>query len=125
MLGVDPSVTTNFSSCSDNVLGAFSAALDGSHQTYLYVGALLERNIRVLIYVGKNDWTCNWLGNEHWTLALEWNEGDGFRAEPLRDWKVAGKVAGSTRTKGGLTFATIEGAGHMVRAAISFGIYGT
>jgi cathepsin A (carboxypeptidase C) len=115
ILGVDPSVTGNFSSCSNRVGTAFNAALDEFHPTYHYVAALLERDVRVLIYVGKNDWICNWVGNERWTLALEWSGGDAFRREALRDWKVGGKAAGSTRSKGGLTFATIEGAGHMVR----------
>lgn len=118
MLGVDPAVAVNFSSCSASVGLAFNAAQDEYHPTYLYVGALLERDIRVLIYVGKHDWICNWVGNEHWTLALEWDQGDAFRAEALRDWKVGGKVAGSTRSMGGLTFATIDGAGHMVRVAV-------
>ena len=116
MLGVDPSVTGNFSSCSNRVGRAFDVALDGFHSTYNHVAALLERNVRVLIYVGKNDWICNWVGNERWTLALEWSGGDAFRAQASRDWKVGGKVAGSTRSAAGLTFATVEGAGHMVRS---------
>lgn len=33
----------------------------------------------------------------------------------LREWTIDGKVAGRTRSAKGLTFATIEGAGHMVR----------
>jgi len=113
ILGVDP-IVGNFSACSDPVNAAFTAALDEYHPTYLYVAALLERDIRVLVYVGKNDWICNWVGNERWTLALEWSGGDAFQKEELRDWTVAGEVAGSTRGKGGLTFATVNGAGHMV-----------
>jgi cathepsin A (carboxypeptidase C) len=113
ILGVDPSVG-NFSSCSDRVSTAFDHALDELHQTQHYVAALLERGIRALIYVGKYDWICNWVGNERMTLALEWSGGGAFKEEALRDWKVDGKVAGSTRTAGGLTFATIAGAGHMV-----------
>ena len=48
------------------------------------------------------------------TLALEWSGQDAFRAESLREWKVGGEVAGKTRRAGGLTFATLRGAGHMV-----------
>lgn len=114
MLGVDSAVTGNFSSCSSQVGIAFNAALDEFHPTQHYVAALLDRGIRALIYVGKYDWICNWVGNEKWTLELEWNGKDAFAAEPLREWKVDGKVAGSTRSAGAFTFATIDGAGHMV-----------
>jgi len=48
-------------------------------------------------------------------LDLEWTKHDEFSSRPLREWIVDGKAAGMTRSAGGLTFATIEGAGHMVR----------
>jgi carboxypeptidase C (cathepsin A) len=80
-----------------------------------YVGALLARRVRVLIYVGTYDWICNWIGNEAWTLALEWHGQRDFAALPLREWYVDGHVAGKTRHAHGLTFATVDGAGHMVR----------
>lgn len=49
------------------------------------------------------------------TLGLEWSLQEAFRREPLRQWQVDGEVAGKTRSAGGLTFATIRAAGHMVR----------
>lgn len=49
------------------------------------------------------------------TLALEWSGQDTFVAEALHDWTVDGKLAGLTRSAGPFTFATIQGAGHMVR----------
>lgn len=54
------------------------------------------------------------VGNERMTLALEWTGQDAYRNEPLREWLVADEVAGKVRSGGGLTFATIDGAGHMV-----------
>ncbi len=114
-LGVDPAVAANFSSCSDEVGLAFVANGDPYRLTYHYVAALLERGIRALIYVGKNDWICNHVGNEAWTLALEWSGHAEFSNAPLRAWNVDGKQVGMTRSALGLTFATIEGAGHMVR----------
>ena len=50
------------------------------------------------------------------TLKLDWTGRDVFINEPLRQWKVDGEPAGLTRTAGDLTFATVFGAGHMVRA---------
>ena len=114
MLGVDPVVQKNFTSCSSEVGRGFIRTLDAYRPTQHYVAALLERGVKALIYVGKNDWICNHVGNERWTLDLEWTKHDEFSSQPLREWIVDGKAAGMTRSAGGLTFATIEGAGHMV-----------
>ncbi|RXW15110.1 hypothetical protein EST38_g10743 [Candolleomyces aberdarensis] len=113
-IGVDPSITSNFSSCSWEVGAEFDLNMDEYRPTYLYISALLERGVRALVYVGVNDWICNHVGNEQWTLDLEWSGQEEFSSEPLRDWYVDGKRAGRTRGSGGLTFATIDGAGHMV-----------
>ena len=114
LLGVDTSVIGNFSACSNQVGNDFANNLDEYHPTQHYVAALLERNVEVLIYVGKYDWICNHVGNEAWTLDLKWSGHDEFSIQPLREWKVDGKPAGMTRSAQGLTFATIDGAGHMV-----------
>jgi len=114
LLGVDPSVKGNFSSCSNDVNAAFHRHQDIFHSSFNHVAALLERNVKVLIYVGTYDWICNWVGNEKWTLALEWTGKEEFGKQELRDWKVNGKVVGKTRSAEGLTFATVDGAGHMV-----------
>lgn len=52
------------------------------------------------------------------TLGLEWTGQDAYRNEQLREWLVDGEVAGKVRAGGGLTFATIDGAGHMVRFSL-------
>ena len=116
LLGVDHSLAhTNFSSCSSSVGSAFGLAMDEFRPTYHYVSALLERGVKALIYVGVNDWICNHVGNERWTLALEWSGKEAFGVAEKREWAVDGKRAGMTRSAKGLTFATIDGAGHMVR----------
>jgi carboxypeptidase C (cathepsin A) len=45
---------------------------------------------------------------------MEWSGQSKFASQELREWKVDGKPAGLTRSEEGLTFATVEGAGHMV-----------
>ncbi|KAL0062356.1 hypothetical protein AAF712_010767 [Marasmius tenuissimus] len=114
-LGVDthPSVPANFSAVNFEIETAFALAQDGWHLSTDYVAALLERGVRVLIYVGTYDWICNWVGNERWTLDLEWSGGEDFRKEKLREWTMDGKVAGKTRSSGKFTFATVDAAGHM------------
>ncbi|KJA21912.1 hypothetical protein HYPSUDRAFT_186806 [Hypholoma sublateritium FD-334 SS-4] len=113
-LGVDPSIADPFPPNSVAVDSAFSVNLDEYRPTQHYVTALLERSVRALIYVGKNDWICNHVENEAWTRALEWTGHAEFSNEPLRTWNVSGVQAGMTRSTQELTFATIEGAGHTV-----------
>ena len=118
MLGVDSSLTANFTSCSNSVGIAFENSQDMLHPTAEYVAALLERGVRVLIYVGTYDWICNWVGNERWTLALDWSGKEEFAKQPLKDWEIGGKRVGRTRSAKGFTFATVDGAGHMVRSSV-------
>ncbi|KAJ1307942.1 hypothetical protein OPQ81_002019 [Rhizoctonia solani] len=112
-LGVHPSIG-NYTGCSNEVGERFSASLDHFHSNQWYIAGLLERGIRVLIYVGTYDWICNWVGNQKWVLALDWTGSAEFTAQKDRDWVVDGQVAGFTRSANGLTFATVNAAGHMV-----------
>jgi carboxypeptidase C (cathepsin A) len=109
---------SKYDSCSRTVGLGFGVTLDMMKGATEYVAALLERDVRVLIYAGTYDWVCNWLGNEAWTLELEWTGQAEFVSQPLTEWTVEGKRAGKTRAAKGLTFATVDAAGHMVRLLI-------
>ncbi|THH23117.1 hypothetical protein EUX98_g8062 [Antrodiella citrinella] len=111
-LGVDPAVGDYFFASWD-VNTAFEESMDGAFPSQYYVAALLERGVRVLVYVGDVDLVCNWIGNERMTLGLEWTGQHEFTALPLRKWTVDGGAAGLTRSFGPLTFVTISDAGHM------------
>jgi hypothetical protein len=114
LLGVDPAVPAGFAACNDTVGNAFAATLDEYHETYTQVSQLLERGVRVLVYAGTYDWICNWISNEVWTLKMPWSGQDAFVKQPLTDWLIDGHVVGKTRSANGLTFATVNEAGHMV-----------
>jgi carboxypeptidase C (cathepsin A) len=107
------------------------AAGDMLHTNHDYVAALLHRGIksvasssssfawtelssRALIYVGTYDFVCNWVGVEQWTLNMDWTGQEGFIKERLHPWTMNGHTAGQTRSYGGLTYATVDGAGHLV-----------
>ncbi|KAI0048898.1 serine carboxypeptidase [Auriscalpium vulgare] len=111
-LGVDPAVAS-FSVCADDVGAAFTQSGDMLHRSVDYVAALLEHGVAVLAYVGAYDWVCNWVGVERFTLDMEWSGQREFGEQPLREWTLEGQVAGKARSAKGLTFATIDGAGHM------------
>ena len=68
----------------------------------------------ITLLAGNYDWICNWIGNLAWTNALEWTHGSSFASKNLVEWKVDGERAGQTKSAGGLTYATVEKAGHMV-----------
>ena len=60
-IGVDRKVAANFSRCNDDIITRFNQTLDWVFPADYYISALLERDIRVLLYVGVNDWICNWV----------------------------------------------------------------
>jgi carboxypeptidase C (cathepsin A) len=116
MLGVDPQVSGNFSSCNNQMNMRFNLeGLEMAKTTVYHVEALLERGIRVLAYVGDVDFATAWVGIEHWTRELEWSGHSAFAGEELRPWVVDGAEAGVYRSHGPFTFATVKGAGHLVR----------
>ena len=47
-------------------------------------------------------------------MGLEWSRQEEFRREELKSWNVGSTFAGMTRSGGGLTFATINGADNFV-----------
>jgi len=57
-----------FALCAHNIGEQFGYSQDMHGLSYLHVAALLERGIQVLVYVGENDWICNWMGNLAWTM---------------------------------------------------------
>ncbi|WWC66700.1 uncharacterized protein I206_100604 [Kwoniella pini CBS 10737] len=104
----------NWTSCDNGVNRRFGQSLDITGQTWLYVAGLLERGIRVLNYVGMQDFICNHIANEMWMEKLEWTGKEGYNAAEWTKWNVKNNLAGTYKTSGNLTMLKIRGAGHMV-----------
>lgn len=70
----------------------------------------------MLLYAGDADFICNWLGNQAWSLALDWPGKKAFNDATVKDLKLDnGDKYGRIRNGGGnFTFMQIFGAGHMV-----------
>ena len=103
-----------WSDCNRGVALGFELDGDWMHAYETMVPDQLHAGIRVLLYAGDQDYICNWLGNQAWTLALDWAHRDDFNAAPFTEWRVGGKLAGQKRSSNGLTFLRVSEAGHMV-----------
>ncbi|KZS92434.1 serine carboxypeptidase [Sistotremastrum niveocremeum HHB9708] len=121
LIGIPPKFdNATFSNINYTVHAAFGASQDENRiQTKFYLENLLDRGVRVLIYVGTYDGACNWVGNHRMVNSLEWRDSHTFVQKELMPWHVSNShektpPAGSVKTAGGLTFLTIEEAGHMV-----------
>ena len=63
---------------------------------------------------GDVDYICNWIGNKHWTLALDWPGKSAFNNAQDNKWNFNGTEAGLLRTAQGFSFLQVHNAGHMV-----------
>jgi len=106
--------TKKWESCNFLVNKAFSN--DFMKNYHMKVPDLLANGVRVLIYAGDVDFICNWLGNKHWTLKLEWPHKDEFNAAQEKPYMGSdGKTeVGKLREAAGFAFLQVYQAGHMV-----------
>ncbi|KAK0191487.1 peptidase S10 serine carboxypeptidase [Armillaria mellea] len=115
LLGVE--TPYNFSACSSTVNQNFNVHMDKwVAPTQYYVAGLLDRGIRVLIYAGTYDWQCNWVANKLWVDKLDWSGKKEYIEAQWEDWFVGDSKAGEIKQTPLLTFATIRGAGHMIKS---------
>ncbi|KAF0450711.1 peptidase S10, serine carboxypeptidase [Gigaspora margarita] len=110
----DLGVNSTFQLCNNNINVDFIMSGDWMLPFDTYIPALLDGNIRVLVYAGDADYLCNWYGNNAWTLALKWSGSSGFNNAPLAKWNTNdGTYAGDFRTYNQLTFVKVSNASHM------------
>jgi len=105
-------VSKAWESCNDAVNGQFMG--DWMMRYDWTLPKMMEDNIRVLIYAGDCDFICNWLGNKHWTLKLDWPHRHAFNKAADDDYMVNGKAAGRVRQVKNFAFMQVFQAGHMV-----------
>jgi len=104
---------SSYDSCNFDVNRNFLFQGDWMKPYHRLVPKILEE-IPVLIYAGNADFICNWLGNSAWTEALEWPGKKDFNKAEMKEAKVDGKVTGSYKSYGNLTYLSVFDAGHMV-----------
>ncbi|KAH6689759.1 Alpha/Beta hydrolase protein [Plectosphaerella plurivora] len=81
-----------------------------------WVEELLEKDYRVLVYVGNKDWFCNVEGERQMVNGMQWSHQAGFRAMEERPWTVGAQESGTFKQLGNLAFAEIFDSGHMAPA---------
>jgi len=105
-LGVD----TPWIVCSENVEIEF-----GLKDVFLpydgVVGELLDNGVPILIYAGRDDLSCNYVGQRRWMKQMKWSGQHAFNQKKMEDWKN-GK--GYQKRDHGLWYIEILNAGHMV-----------
>jgi len=109
--GVDKAAP-KFKACNDDVGREFDKANDHFIDTRSFVTSILDSGIRVLIYVGTYDWTCNFVGNERVFGSLEWNGLPDFRYQQENNKRIWS--GGLWWESGLLRYVRVNGAGHMV-----------
>ncbi|CAN0863692.1 Serine carboxypeptidase-like 40 [Linum grandiflorum] len=81
-----------------------------SYSTLNEIRNMLDNNVTVMIYSGDMDGRVPFTSSQYSIKAMNLTVDTKFHP-----WYIAGQVGGYTETyKGGLTFATVRGAGHLV-----------
>jgi serine carboxypeptidase-like clade 4 len=78
------------------------------------VASILAVGVRVLVYNGKYDYVCNYLGGHEWVSTMKWHGQSDFNSVKSSSWIVNGTEAGTVQAADGLTFLAVNNAGHLV-----------
>ena len=70
------------------------------------------------VTVCRQDFCANYIGQELWLDALDWERASEWRAAPPEVWEVDGERAGTVQAAEPLTYVKLDGAGHMVSALL-------
>jgi len=78
------------------------------------VPLVLKAGVKVLVYSGKYDLICDYMGGQGWLSVMSWPGQSEFNGKQLTPWTVNGAEAGQTKNAQGLTWLQVDAAGHMV-----------
>merc|ERR1712100_223236 len=92
-------VTKKWGSCNMEVNLLFVSAGDWMINYQNLIPDMLADGIKVLIYAGDVDYICNWLGNKHWTLAMEWPHKADFNKAEDKPYTLPGANAPAGRLR--------------------------
>ncbi|KAL8812102.1 MAG: hypothetical protein Q9223_005209 [Gallowayella weberi] len=105
---------STYQECPNAPYQNFAATGDHSRSFLPQLSDVVRSGIQTVIWAGDTDWICNWIGNQAAAQAVSYPEQSALANEPLANYTVAGRVAGTFKAAGKLSFARIFGAGHEV-----------
>jgi len=122
---LQPTIDTVLNVCGDAGVDAFAGSAGGCinmgafdvGDTFSYSGALarvLNLNIPVMLYYGKVDTACNYVGGLAMANTIPWVAQSKFASANMTTVYLGGAPAGQIKNYGALSFFQVEAAGHMV-----------
>jgi carboxypeptidase C (cathepsin A) len=96
----------------DDIYNAFAADISRSYAGDVI--ALLNKNVRVLIYNGQDDFVVNTAGVLNYLNSLNWVGISAWKRQRKQTWTIHGQVRGWAKVYNNLWFVLVNGAGHMV-----------
>ncbi|EEU39939.1 uncharacterized protein NECHADRAFT_39178 [Fusarium vanettenii 77-13-4] len=113
-LGVPLNFTADWGLIAKIFLGETGDAMVGSFTT---LEKVIKRGVNVAIVYGDRDYRCPWYGGENVSLALDFQDAEGFRSAGYAFITTnSSNKAGFVREHGKLSFSRIFQAGHGVPA---------
>lgn len=111
-------VARNFSSGSTAIAQAFRNVGDYPRSRGLQaMGRLLDNGVKVHLAYGDRDFSCNWMGGELISRAVNYSQQDRFRGAGYANMQTnASYVGGLVRQAGNFSFTRVFEAGHMMPA---------
>lgn len=109
-------VNLNYSdSGGNNIANGFEDSGDFAYPTFKTdLEAILNSGVRVAMYHGDADYTCNWFGGEAVSLALNYSHAAEFKAAGYTPFLVDGVEYGEVRQAGNFSFTRVYESGHEV-----------
>lgn len=110
-------VPVNFTFPSWSVQERFTSSFDLAHGGFIEaVAYLLDAGVKVHMMYGDRDFSCNWLGGEAASLAVEYSAATSFAAAGYAPLITSEGVSGMIRQYGNFSFSRVFDAGHEVPA---------
>ncbi|KAL5484491.1 hypothetical protein EMCRGX_G021002 [Ephydatia muelleri] len=108
----DLGVSRTWEACDNTVLDHL---IDDWVQNFANATAtVLLHGKTVVVYSGKEDFVCDYVGGAEWTNATVWPGQADFQKEGMHDWVLGGQVVGEAKSADGFIFVAVEAAGHLV-----------
>lgn len=92
----------------------FSNTGDDARSFLSTLSTVVKSGITTLIWAGDADWICNWFGGLASAEGITYSGSAEFKTKAVSSYTVKGKLGGTFKTVGNLSWLRVFGAGHEV-----------